>query len=454
MALAAPHILKFPSAGNDDEDPIVITGIGMGASLGADRESVWQNIQRGKSGIRVSRASDGVGELELPCGMVDWLPDDPQDDSLKSIRMSRVTAAEALQDANIPWQTVDRSRFACSISAQFGDIGYLYQPEAKRNQGGADENGHRWWNEFLPCSATSIVANEFGLHGPRLCHTTACASGLVSTIAAARMLKSGQADFALCGAADCVHELIIAAFHRMGVLSSGPDPSSACRPFDTTRSGFVMGEGAAMLVLERRSQAIEREATIYAEIASSQTLCQAHHVTGLDGEAETLTELVKRLVNRAGWDYRGPQYINAHGTGTKQNDRSELTAIRSGLGPLADDLLISSNKAVLGHLINAAGSIELAMTAMSLRDGFAPPTMHLNSPETIGNLDCLPNYGEQKPLDRAVKLSLAFGGHLVGIALRRCPLTEHQRPAEMLCADARVRNLPLQTAPAMLRRAA
>jgi 3-oxoacyl-(acyl-carrier-protein) synthase len=184
-----------------------------------------------------------------------------------------------------------------------------------------------------------------------------------------------------------------------------------------------------------------RGAKIYAELASHQTLCQAHHVTGLDGEAETLTVLIKRLVEKAGWNYRGPQYRNAHGTGTEQNDRSELIAVRAALGEAADNVVMSSNKAVLGHLINAAGSIELALTAMALRDGFAPATMHLQNPETTGQIDCLPEYGVQGELDRAIKLSLAFGGHLVGIALRRCPVAEFQREPLPLSSQARIRHV-------------
>ncbi|QDV26987.1 beta-ketoacyl-[acyl-carrier-protein] synthase family protein [Aureliella helgolandensis] len=437
MVQVASNILKFPHPQLVDEDPIVITGIGMAASLGADRETLWQNIQRGRSGIRMTEAADDVGPLRLPCGMVDWLGGDPQ--RLKSIRLSEHVAGEAIADACIPMEEIDRERFACSISAQFGDVGYSYLPPETRDTCPTNASGHPWWDEFLPCAATTLVARKYDLRGPRLCHTTACASGLVSTIAAARMLKSDQCDFALCGAADAVTKLVFAAFHRMGVLSTGPTPEQACRPFDVDRSGFVMGEGAAMMVLERRSSAVARGARIYAEIAATQTLCQAHHVTGLDGDGDTLKELISRLVDRAGWGFQGPQYINAHGTGTTQNDRSELLAIRAALGPMADQVIASSNKAVLGHLINAAGSIELALTAMSLRDGFAPPTMNLDNPEKIGRVNCLPMYGEQRELDRALKLSLAFGGHLVGIALRRCPLEEAQRTAEPLVADARIR---------------
>lgn len=441
----APHILKFPTrtassvAPSQEDDPIVITGIGLGASLGSSKEQVWQAIQTGKSGIRLTNERDPVGSLRLPCGMVDWLPEDHA--NLKSIQLTRHVAAEALDDAEIDWPATERSRFACSISAQFGDIGYLYEPPDQR-----DTFPERaWWDQLMPCSATSLIANEFQLFGPRLCHTTACASGPVSMIAAARMIQADQADYALCGASDAIAELVIAAFNRMGVLSKGPTVEGACRPFDQTRSGFVMGEGAALMVLERRSHAVARGAKIYAEIAATQTLCQAHHVTGLDGDSETLTALLHRLVQKAGWSDLGPQYINAHGTGTEQNDISELTSIHQAFGSHAGDMVVSSNKGVLGHLINAAGSVELAITALALRDGYAPPTMHLRSPEQVGEIDCLPEYGCQMEMDRALKLSLAFGGHLVGVALQRCPLAESRRAAQPLHPMARIRELKQQT---------
>ncbi len=433
MSDSSTAIIPFPALPNLDEDPVVITGVGMVASTGSSREEVWQAMQVGRSGVRLTDENDPVRSLRLPCAMIDWLEHDPE--SLKSIRLTQLAAQEALDDAAIEWPTVDNYRFACSISAQFGDIGYLYDSPETRDT----EPARAWWNQFLPCSASSLIANQFELYGPRVCHTTACASGLVSTLAAARTLMCDQADYALCGASDAVAELVIAAFHRIGVLSTGPTPATACRPFDETRSGFVMGEGSAMLVLEKRSHAMARGATIYAEIAASQALCQAHHVTGLDSEAETLKQLISRLVDKAGWSYRGPQYINAHGTGTAQNDSSELLAIRSALGDKADHTVVSSNKAVLGHLINAAGSVELALTALALRDGFAPPTMHLRQPEPTGNIDCLPEFGCQMELDRALKLSLAFGGHLVGMALRRCPFERFQREALPLHPQARIR---------------
>lgn len=438
MASNSPVILRFPQRPARDEDPIVITGIGITSSLGACREAVWQNIQLGKSGIRRTEASDQVGVLRMPCGMVDWMP--PDSHSLKSIRLTQSAAAEALCDATLDWTRIDRHRFACSISAQFGDIGYHYLPADVRDCLTPEQHAHRWWEEFLPSTVTSAVGNRFQLLGPRLCHTTACASGLVSTIVAGRMIRDGQADYALCGAGDAVTELVYSAFNRMGVLADHENPAMACRPFDVQRKGFVIGEGAAMMVLEKRSTAIARGARIYAELAAHQTLNQAHHVTGLDGDAHTMQVLIERLVEKAGWGYSGPQYINAHGTGTEQNDRCELHAIRAALKERADHVMVSSNKAVLGHLVNAAGSIELALTAMALRDGYVPPTMHLENQESVGAIDCMAGLGARVELDRALKLSLAFGGHLVGVALRRCPDSDYQREAVPLHPKALLRS--------------
>lgn len=430
------QILRLPDRLIPDSDPIVITGIGIAASVGSHREAVWQAVQSGQSGVRLTHDSDGLGSLRLPCAMVDWLPPDP--DNLKSIRLCGIAAGEALEDANIAWQSVDRERFACSVAAQFGDIGYLYLSEQDR-QAPPESLAHKWHEQFLPSSVSDHVANLYGLRGPRLCYATACASGIVSTLAAARMIQSDQADFALAGASDAITEIILASFHRMGVLANSPDAASACQPFDVHRTGFVMGEGAALLVLEKRSHAIARGARIYAEIASGQMFCQAHHVTGLEESCDTLEVLIRRVVEKAGWSFRGPQYVNAHGTGTSQNDVCELRALRGALGSLADHMVASSNKAVLGHLINAAGSIELALTALSMRDGFAPPTMHLTYPEAVGSIDCLPQVGVKLEIDRALKLSLAFGGHLVAMALRRCPIEEYQRLPLPLAPGARIR---------------
>jgi 3-oxoacyl-(acyl-carrier-protein) synthase len=267
------------------------------------------------------------------------------------------------------------------------------------------------------------------------------------------MIEEDQADMALAGAADAVTEIILTSFYRMGVLAQGEDPATSCRPFDRRRAGFVMGEGAALMVLERRSHAQARGAKIYAEIAAGQMLCQAHHVTSLEDDCATLEQLIRRTIDKAGWQDEGPQYINAHGTGTKQNDLSELRAIRGAMGSQADEVVASSNKAVLGHLINAAGSIELALTALAMRDSFAPPTMHLEQPESDGDIDCLGGYGVRIQIDRALKLSQAFGGHLVAVALNRPKPADSARSPVPLVGDARLRTASTARTAGPLRRA-
>ena len=263
------------------------------------------------------------------------------------------------------------------------------------------------------------VARRFALHGPRFCHSAACASGTITTLGAYRAIQDNQCDLALVGSTQMIAPLLAAGFHNMRVLAQHDDPTQACRPFDINRSGFVMGEGAAMLVLERLSHAQQAARPIYAEIAGGQILCEAHHVTGLDSNSQTLYRLIDETLCHSGLSPSDISYINAHGTGTKQNDVMETRGIRAALGPAANSVCVSSTKSMLGHLLNAAGSVELAITALALRDGFAPPTLNLTDPDPECDLDCLPLVGRSQKFEHAMKLSIAFGGHLAAVVLRR-----------------------------------
>ena len=205
----------------------------------------------------------------------------------------------------------------------------------------------------------------------------------------------------------------------MRVLAHDDVPERACRPFDRTRRGFVLGEGAAMFIIERLGHALTRGARIYAELAAGKILADAHHVTGMDAESEALTHLISTTLKDAGLDPADIGYLNAHGTGTRQNDPVETRGIRQAMGPAADSLVISSIKSMLGHLIHAAGSVELAITALAMRDGFAPPTLNLTTPDPKCDLDCIPLVGRPRRFDHAMKLSVAFGGHLAAVVLRR-----------------------------------
>ncbi len=396
-------------------EPIVITGVGMMTSVGNDRESVWQAVQQGQSGIRPVPPDSGIPEWINIAARVD-LPDRPPK-QLKVIAMAHHAAAEAIQDASIDFGCVDRDRFACAISGHVGDWRLLRQQHGFEGPDGPLDTPI--WNQFFPNSCCWDLATRFGLYGPRICHSTACASGLIDIMSAARAIRDGRADIALAGSSEAIDPLMAAGFKKMRVLANTTEPGQSCKPFDRNRKGFVMGEGAAMFVVERLSHALERNATIYAEICQGRMLADAHHMTGLDVESESLTRLINETLRTSRLRATDIDYVNAHGTGTQQNDLMETRGIRNSLGSHADNIFVSSLKSMLGHLINASGSVELAITTLALRDGYVPATLNLHEPDPECNLNYLPMIGRYDRIKTAMKLSLAFGGHLVAVALKR-----------------------------------
>jgi 3-oxoacyl-(acyl-carrier-protein) synthase len=337
---------------------------------------------------------------------------------LKNIPLCRQVAAEALADARIHLASVDLERFGCSIGAHMGDTDFVVE-RLGLSHSLSPAGKEPWWQQWFPNTACAVVAREFGLNGPRLSNSTACASGTIAILKAVRMIRDGQCDMALAGSSEAIHPLFAAGFYNMGVLAEHEDPAQACRPFDINRNGFVMGEGAAMFVLERLTHAERREAEIYAEVRGGIMLSDARHITSLDADSDSLVELIRGTLRASGVAPRDIGYINAHGTGTQQNDVVETRGIRTAFGRAADSVCISASKSMLGHLVNASGSVELAIMALALRDGFAPPTLNLTHPDPDCDLDCIPLVGRARPLEHALKLSIAFGGHLAAAVLRR-----------------------------------
>jgi 3-oxoacyl-(acyl-carrier-protein) synthase len=409
------------------QNRVVITGLGAVTSLGLDRESTWRGICQGSTRVDYLRGLPGIPDGELFGATVPLTV--PHPGMLKVVPMCEQAAAEALDDAGVRWNEIDSKRFGCSISAHMGD-----SFGSARVQGLVDDQPERfpWWQQWMPNTACSHVARRFGLMGPRFAHSTACASSLISTLVGARSIVEGQSDMMLVGGGDAIDPLFAAGFRQMRVLAEGDDPATACRPFDRHRSGFVLGEGAGMLVLERYEHARERGARIYAEIIGGHMLGEAHHVTGLDSESEVLTRLIEMTLEKSQLASEQVGYINAHATGTEQNDLAEMRAIRQVFGDQTSSLLVSGTKSMLGHMINAAGAVELVVTALAMRDGFAPPTINVEDPDPECQFDCLPQFGKLDRFQHALKLSVAFGGHLVAIALRRWndPLTGYAYPDE------------------------
>lgn len=396
-------------------EPIVISGVGIITSVGRNRESAWRAVCDGRSAVRRLDAFRGVSGGLVLGAEVDFagLPSG----RMKVFPLSRLAAAEALGDARVKAGAVDADRFGCFINAHMGDTRFV--DERLGVIPATDLTGIPWCDQFLPNSACVELANCLGLYGPRLCYSTACASSLIAVMSAVRAIRDGQCDIALAGGADAIDPLFASGFRQMRVLAENDDPKRACRPFDRNRCGFVLGEGAGMMVVERLSHALERGARIYAEIRACAALAEAHHVTGLDADSEALTRLIRETLRKAELRPEEVGYINAHGTGTEQNDLVEMRAIRRALGRAADQVCVSSLKSMLGHMINAAGGVELALTVMAMRDGFAPPTINLTDPDPELTFDCLPLVGRRNRFQHALKLSVAFGGHLVAIALSR-----------------------------------
>jgi 3-oxoacyl-(acyl-carrier-protein) synthase len=394
-------------------EPIVITGVGLVTALGMDRETCWQALRQGRNGVRV--VPKIIGDSELCAAVVD-LPDAPPG-RLKAIPLVQRAAREALADAKIDFDRVDPERFGCSINGIMGD----WHPIRISSGAAPAEDPTRvdWWEQFLPNSMCAMVANEHRLLGPRLSHSTACASSLISFLTAVRAIQDGQCDIALAGGGDAIDPLFAAGFKQMRALAESLDPNSACRPFDRRRTGFVLGEGAGLLVVERLGHALRRGAKIYAEVSAGKMLGEAHHVTGLDSESDTLTHLIRITLDQAGLAPGDIGYINAHGTGTEQNDRVEMRSIRRAFPEHLGELCVSACKSMIGHTINGSGAVELAITLLAMRDGFAPPTINHTEPDPDCVFDCLPQRGRVNRFQHALKLSVAFGGHLVAVALSR-----------------------------------
>jgi 3-oxoacyl-(acyl-carrier-protein) synthase len=406
-------------------DRIVITGIGLTASVGDDRESVWAAVRGGRSKVRRLDGLPWIPDGLLLGAPVDIAPSEPGE--LKVLALCDRVADEALQDARIDWSAVRADRFGCAVSAHMGDARWSVEQAGLMSRFPA--TSLPWWQQWLPNTACARTANRHRLFGPRLCHSTACASGLIEVLGAVRAIQDDQCDMALAGSAEGFDPLFAAGFHKMRVLANHDDPRQACRPFDLDRQGFVMGEGAAMFVLERLGHARARGAQIYAEIVSGKLLATAHHVTDLDLESDSLAYLISETLRAGRLAPSEVGYINAHGTGTQQNDLAETRAIRQAMGSAADALCVSATKSILGHLINAAGSVELAITALAMRDGFVPPTLNLTRPDPKCDLDCIPLVGRENPVACAMKLSVAFGGALAAITLRRWEgSASHARP--------------------------
>ena len=329
------------------------------------------------------------------------------------IELAFSVVAESVEEAALDLRRSDRQRVGCVIGTSKGGIRSLAASLRDRAcaVGPAGVPHESCWSNW----PAARVASHWNLAGPCLCPVAACATGLMCVVRGLELIRDGYCEAVIVGSSDASLEgTVLASFRRMGVLARGFDgPATACRPYDRRRNGFLVGEGAAALVLERRSHALLRGARAYGELLAARCLSDPTGLTQLDDRAAALCRLIQLVLGQAERTSDELDYVNLHGTATRQNDLCETRALKAALGTAAERVSCSGLKGGLGHLLGAAGSVETAATLLAMRDSLVPPTVNLDEPDDQCDLDYTPVRPRRRCVQHALKVSLGFGGHLV-----------------------------------------
>jgi 3-oxoacyl-[acyl-carrier-protein] synthase II len=328
-------------------------------------------------------------------------------------------ATEAWADGGI--EGFDSSRVGILVGSAIGGVPGILANHETLLERGPDRVSPHFLQNVLVDSASGQIAIALGLRGPNYAPVSACATGSHAVGEAAETVKRGDADVVLAGGTEsCIHPLILAGFCAMrGLVAEEEDPTRASRPFDATRAGFVMGEGACVLVLEELERARARGARVYAEVLSYGASNDAHHMAQPEPEALGVAEMMRSALARGGVAPERVGYVNAHGTSTPLGDLAETRAIRHVFGPHADRLAVSSTKSVTGHCFGAAGAIEAMMCALALHHGILPPTVNYRTPDPECDLDYVPNEARRVEVEVAVSNAMGLGGHNGCVVLGR-----------------------------------
>jgi 3-oxoacyl-[acyl-carrier-protein] synthase II len=406
-------------AGNKhDVRRVVITGMGLVTPLGTGVQATWEALLKGASGIR---RITGFDASDYPCRIAGEVPDfNPLAyvDKKDVKRMDRFTqfalasATMALDTAALSISEEKAHRYGCLLGVGFGGMATLERNHASLLRAGPQRISPFFVPMLLANMASGHVCMRFGLRGPNSCVTTACAAGTHAIGEAYKIIQRGDADVMLSGGCEAaITPLALGGFCAMRALSTRNDaPQQASRPFDKTRDGFVMGEGAGVLVLEELQQAQRRGATIYAEVAGYGMSADAYHMTQPDPEARGVALCIQQALRDAGVAPHEVGYINAHGTSTPYNDKYETLAVKKVFGEHAYRLAMSSTKSMTGHLLGGAGGIEGVFTTLALYHGIVPPTINWEAPDEDCDLDYVPNVARAMSIQVAMSTSLGFGG--------------------------------------------
>ncbi|MBU5315673.1 beta-ketoacyl-ACP synthase II [Clostridium bornimense] len=408
------------------ERRVVVTGLGALTPLGLNVEESWNGIKEGKVGIDKITLIDASEHKAKVAGEVKNFNAEEYLGKKEAKRMDRFTqlavvaAREAVKDSGIDLEKINKERFGVIVSSGIGGLGTIEEQVINKHEKGVG----RVSPFFVPMSIVNLVAGtiaiEFGAKGTCTSVVTACATGTQCIGEAFRNIKYGYSDIIIAGSSEApITPMGVAGFASMKALSKSEDPLRASIPFDKERHGFVMGEGAGMLILEDMESALKRGAKIYAEIVGYGSTCDAHHITAPDPSAEMSGRAIELAMEEGNIKPEEVSYINAHGTSTELNDKTETRAIKNALGDYAYKVAISSTKSMTGHLLGAAGSVEGIFAIKAIEDDFIPPTMGYKVPDEECDLDYTPNVGRKADVQVALSSSLGFGGHNAVIAFRK-----------------------------------
>jgi 3-oxoacyl-[acyl-carrier-protein] synthase II len=398
---------------------VVVTGMGIICPIGNSVQEAWQNAAGGVSGVGPITNFDPHKLENRFAGEVKGFDAESFLGKREARRTDRVTqlalyaAKQAMDDSKLIVNDDNRYDIAVVVGTGIGGIHTIYQSVLTFLEGGARAVSPLLVPMMLPDAISSRISMQYGMRGPNYSLATACATGNNCIGEATEMIRRGQANVALAGSSEAANvELTIASFNNMTAISRrNDDPQRASRPFDKDRDGFVVSEGAAVIVLEEYEHAKARGAKIYAEILGYGHTSDAHHVTAPLETGEGASKAMERALADAHVIPTDIDYINAHGTSTYLNDKSETTAIKRALGEQAYNIPISSTKSVTGHLMGSAGSVEAVLTIMAMQNGFIPPTINLDTPDPDCDLDYTPHVGKAHTIDVAMSNSFGFGGH-------------------------------------------
>ena len=406
---------------------VVVTGIGCLSALGPDTASFWDGLIKGRSGIsRLTRFDPTDFPSKVGGEIRDFDPGkfmDPKEAKRNDRYTQYAVAASrmAIEDAQVDTTKLNSERFGVIIGSGIGGMETIENQARVLIERGPSRVSPFTIPSLIANIASGVVAIEFQAKSVNFGVVSACASGSHALGEAMRHIRDGHADIMLSGGSEaCITRLSYAGFCNMKAMSSdfNDTPEKASRPFDKLRDGFVMGEGAGVLVIESLEHAQARGARIYCELAGYGATCDAYHITGQDQEGKGLALCLNRALSEAGIDKSEVSYINAHGTSTPINDRCETLAIKRVFGEQAPKIAISSTKSMTGHLLGAAGGVEAAVCALAIRHGIVPPPLNLENPDPDCDLDYVPNQARKMTVNVAISNNLGFGGHNASLVFK------------------------------------